>query len=246
MEQQIAIVIASHKRAAKITTHKKVKNSIICIPDAQLSEYREHVSPDFEIVTHPDNVIGISAKRQWIYDRFGNVFSLDDDLSFAKRIYTEPGEKDKLTPDEIFDIIQATARTARRAGIFLFGFNTSGKPFTYQSLQPIQLSGYVNTCAFGLLEGSQIYFRPEQKMNEDYWMAGLNAFHHRKIWRDNRFYFHYGETWTGTGGLSEFRNLDTLEKDLNELQQFFGKGVICVRKVGKKNHPFQMNFKVPF
>ncbi|MCP9765138.1 hypothetical protein EGI31_19565 [Lacihabitans soyangensis] len=242
---EIKVLIASHKRADKITTHKKVANSIICIPESQLGEYREHC-PDAEIVTHPDSIIGLSWKRQWMYEYFGDAFHMDDDLMYMKRIYTETGEKDKLSPQEIFDVIQATARAARQSGAFLFGFNTSGKPFTYASLAPIQLSGYVNTCAFGLLEGSKLYFRPEQRYQEDYWICGLNAYLHRKIWRDNRFYFHYGDTWVGSGGLAEFRNMETLEKILGELQGFFGEYVICVRKTGTRNHQFQMNFKVPF
>lgn len=244
-ESIIPVLIASHKRADKITTHKKVSNSIICIPESQLGEYRERC-PETEIVCHPDSVIGLSWKRQWMLEHFGHAFHLDDDLSYMKRIYTEPGEKDKLTPDEIYDVIQFTAIAARQAGVYLFGFNTSGKPFTYSSLAPIQLSGYVNTCAFGLFTGSKLYFRPEQRFQEDYWISGLNAYLNRKIWRDNRFYFHFGETWTGSGGLAEFRNLDTLETTLKELQKFFGEEVIKVRKMGTKNHPFQMNFSVPF
>jgi hypothetical protein len=242
----IPVLIASHKRATKITTHKKVANSIICIPESQLSEYREHVGNDYEIVCHPDSVIGLSWKRQWMYEHFGSAFHLDDDLLYMKRIYTETGEVDKCTPQEIYNVIQATALAAREAGAYLFGFNTSGKPFTYAAMQPIQMSGYINTCAFGLLTGSKLYFRPEQRYQEDYWICGLNAYLNRTIWRDNRYYFHYGETWTGAGGLAEFRNMDTLEAILKELQGFFGDEVICVRKLGKMNHKFQMNFKVPF
>lgn len=245
MEQQIKVLIASHKRAERITTHEKVKNSIICIPESQLGEYRERCQ-DTEIVTHPDSVIGLSWKRQWMFDHFGDAFHLDDDLAFMKRIYTESGETDKLTPEEIYEVIQSTARAAKRAGVYLFGFNTSGKPFTYNAMQPIQLSGYVNTCAFGLFKGSPLFFRPEQRYQEDYWISGLNAYYNRKIWRDNRFYFHYNDTWTGTGGLAEFRNMATLEETLNDLQKIFGKDVVKVRKLGTKTHPFQMNFSVPF
>jgi hypothetical protein len=247
MEEQteLKVLIASHKRASKISTHKKVANSIICIPESQLGEYRERC-PDTEIVCHPDSVIGLSWKRQWMFDHFGDAFHLDDDLMYMKRIYSEAGEKDKLSPEEIYDVIQATAWMAKQAGVYIWGFNTSGKPFTYSSLQPIQMSGYVNTCAFGLYKGSKLFFRPEQRYQEDYWISGLNAFYNRKILRDNRFYFHFGETWTGSGGLAEFRNMDTLEKTLNELQGFFGEEVVKVRKMGTKNHPFQMNFSVPF
>lgn len=245
MEQPLKIVIASHKRADKISTHKKVLNSIICIPESQLSEYREHC-PDSEIVAHPDRVNGISAKRQWMLEKFGELFSLDDDLAFCKRIYTESGEKDKLTAAEIYDLIQSTYRAAKQAGVHLWGFNTSGKPFTYSAMAPIQMSGYVNTCAFGIDNAGKLYFDAEQKMNEDYWLSGLNAYYHRKIWRDNRFYFHFGDTWTGSGGLAEFRNMDVCEKTFRHLQNVFGSDVICVRKMGNKTQPFQMNFKVPF
>lgn len=245
MEQPIKVLIASHKRADRITTHEKVANSIICIPESQLGEYRERC-PDTEIVTHPDSVIGLSWKRQWMMEYFGDAFHLDDDLAFMKRIYTETGEADKLSPEEIYDVIQMTARTAKRMGVYLWGFNTCGKPFTYNALQPLQMSGYVNTCAFGLFTGSKLFFRPEQRYQEDYWISGLNAYYNRKILRDNRFYFHFNDTWTGAGGLAEFRNMQTLEATLHDLQNIFGKDVVKVRKLGTKNHPYQMNFSVPF
>ena len=116
MEQPIKVLIASHKRADRITTHEKVANSIICIPEGQFGEYRERC-PDTEIVTHPDSVIGLSWKRQWMMEHFGDAFHLDDDLAFMKRIYTETGEEDKLSPEEIYYVIQMTARTAKRMGV---------------------------------------------------------------------------------------------------------------------------------
>jgi hypothetical protein len=242
---EIPIVIASHNRAKTITTHKKVTNSIICIAESQAGLYREYC-PDTEIICHSDNVLGISAKRQWIFEKFGNSFQLDDDLAYCKRIYVPPGETEKMTPQETYNLIQATYKTARAMGVKLWGFNTSGKPYTFSAMEPIQLSGYVNTCAFGLIEGGKLYFRPEMACNEDYWLSGLNAYCNRKILRDNRFYFHYGETWTGSGGLAGARNIAVLENILLDLQKIFGDDVICKRKSGTKNHEFQMNFKVPF
>lgn len=74
-QEEIAIVIPSHKRADRITTHKLLPNNgnvYVCIPESQEKDYREK-HPDMNILTHPDSIIGISPKRQWIYDKFGKA-----------------------------------------------------------------------------------------------------------------------------------------------------------------------------
>jgi hypothetical protein len=240
--ESLKIVIPSHKRANRVITKYAVSNCIICVEESQAAEYKEH-NPTSEIVTHPDNVLGLAMKRDWIYRHFGNVFMLDDDIKSMKRLYAGPGEQSVIEPQTALSIIENTANSAKQAGAYLFGFSNSMNPMQYNSFAPIQLKGYVNGCATGLLKGSKLFYIPEIKANEDFWISLLNAYHHRICYRDLRFSFEQQETFTNRGGLSEFRNLSAEENDFEILKKHFGNAVE-LRK-GKK-HQFQKKMNLPF
>ena len=73
------VVIPSHKRHDRVLTTSAVNNAILCVAESQASLYRA-CNPDIEVVTHPDSVIGLNPKRNWIIKHFGTVFQLDDDI----------------------------------------------------------------------------------------------------------------------------------------------------------------------
>lgn len=243
---EVKIVIPSHKRAGKVTTDKIVANATVCVPDSQMPDYYE-AGHEF-VHSHSDSIIGLTRKRQWIYERFENVFMLDDDIIAVRRLYTEPGEPTDLTADEAEDLIQRTAWSARKAGAFLFGFNNRPNPTMYNPMQPIQMSGYITGCATGLLAGSKLWYNPDIKCNEDYWISLLNAYHHRVIWRDNRFAFIQKDTFTAKGGLAEFRNVEAEKADFELLKKCFGDAVELKvdTKLAKRKHPYQKTMRVPF
>lgn len=242
------IVIPSHKRATRVRTTSVVANAKICIPESQADDYRR-ANPDCELVTHPDSVIGLARKRDWIIRHFQNVFMLDDDIDSMQRVYTEPGEKSQVDPLTAYELIQATADACRQAGAFLFSFAHVPAPVLYNPLNPIDLAGYHTGCAHGVLAGSRLWYSPEIAVNEDYWISCLNAFEHRLSWKDTRFYFQQKDTFVNPGGLAEFRNVAAEENDFNLLQRVFGADVVTLKKSSAKSklkHPFQKTLKLPF
>jgi len=244
--EAVKVVIPSHKRADRVVTLGAVSNAILCVEDSQKEMYSQS-NPGVEIVTHPDSIIGLARKRDWIIKHFGDVFMLDDDIEDLRRVYVEKGEQAKVPPDVAYDIIQVTANACRDAGFHLFGFSTAPTPLHYDSLSPIRLSGYFTGCAHGVLKGSKLWYNPEIICNEDYWISCLNAFHHRGGYKDLRFYWSQKDTFVNRGGLAEFRNVDSEEKDFKLLQRVFGRDVIDMRKNKKgMKHPFQKTFRLPF
>lgn len=242
------VVIPSHKRHTRVLTTSVVENCIICVPESQAKAYRM-CNPVDEIVTHPDTVVGLARKRDWIIKHFGNVFMLDDDIAGMKRVYTEPGESADVDEKTAYELIQAAADACRQMGAFLFSFAHAPTPVAYNPLNPIDLAGYHTGCAHGVLAGSRLWYSPEIKVNEDYWISCLNAYEHRLSWKDTRFYFAQRDTFVNPGGLSEFRNLDSEEQDFQYLQRIFGAEVVTLKKAGGKaklRHPFQKTLKLPF
>lgn len=73
---QLRIVIPSHKRHDRVFAKKLVNDPIICVAESQADLYRQF-NPDCEIVTHPDDVVGLIPKRNWMAKHFGNLFMLD-------------------------------------------------------------------------------------------------------------------------------------------------------------------------
>lgn len=246
MEEVVKIVIPSHKRADRVLTKHVVEQAIICVPESQAAEYKER-NPDCEILSHPDSVVGLTLKRQWIYDHIGDVLMLDDDITSFRRVYTTSNYviKNKRLA---WEIIQATAASAKQAGVFLWGFNKNPSPQNYRSHKPIALTGYITGCATGLLRGSKLYYDGRIRCNEDYWISALNAYHHRMIWKDTRFTFIQKDTFVNAGGLAEFRNLEAERKDYEYLKEKFGNIIQLKSNAGgrKKMHPYEKTLTLPF
>ena len=242
------IVIPSHKRATKVRTTSVVTNAIICVPESQEQAYRL-CNPADEIVTHPDSVIGLARKRDWIIRHFGNVFMLDDDIDSMKRVYAEPGERADVDERTVYELIQAAADACRQMGGHLFSFAHAPTPVAYNPMKPIELAGYHTGCAHGVIANSRLWYSGDVKVNEDYWISCLNAFENRFSWKDTRFYFAQKDTFVNPGGLSEFRNVDAEEKDFELLQRVFGTDIVTLKKAGGKTklrHPYQKTLKLPF
>ena len=136
-EEVVKIVIPSYMRAERVSTMQYVANCSICVPESEVEAYKKH-NPGVEIIAHPDSIKGISPKRQWIYEQFPNVFMVDDDITGIARMMM-PGKYDmtdemlevderNLTPEQVYEIIQSVAFTAKEMGAKLFGFTSAVNP----------------------------------------------------------------------------------------------------------------------
>ena len=160
---------------------------------------------------------------------------LDDDCIGLYRIYRPQGswKKSVVGPERTYELLQATADRARSLGAYLFGWGSHAKPLTYNGLKPFRFGGYSPGGAIGLLEGAKVWWPTDTTLGDgdDYWVCLLNAHVHRYAFYDRRFSFAFRNTYTGAGGLSEFRVGDSGRDDLEHkllayLQRAFGKDVI--------------------
>ena len=64
-EQEIVkIVIPSYRRAGRVRA-LAIPNSVVCVPQAEYDDYVANYGED-RVVAHPDSILGIGPKRQWI------------------------------------------------------------------------------------------------------------------------------------------------------------------------------------
>jgi hypothetical protein len=246
---EVKIVIPSHKRAERVQTTQIVMGAILCVPESQAELYKEH-NPESEIVAHPDSVTGLSLKRQWIYEKFGDVMMLDDDLTRFSRLYLEANSlrTSRISPAEAVQIIQQTARMAKALGAYVFGFSSVADARNFKPQKPFRLTGYCNGSSFGILKGSRVFFHKEATAVEDYFASLVNAYYHRWAFFDLRYGFVQQKTFKNMGGLAEYRSTKSEENDYRFLRRMFGEAVQQRPPVkrGKASHEFQRVIRLPY
>ena len=246
---EIKIVIPSHKRADRVRTTAIVPGAILCIPQSQEAEYKRY-NANSELCCHPDDIVGLASKRNWIYQKFGDVMMLDDDLTRFSRLYLETNSlrTSRVTPEETVAVIHQTARTAKELGAYVFGFSSVADGRNMKPQKPFRLTGYCNGSSFGLLKGSKVFFHKESVAVEDYFASLVNAYYHRYAFLDLRFAFVQEKTFKNPGGLAEFRSTKSEEQDFKFLRRMFGEVVQQRPPVtrGRASHEFQRVIKLPF
>jgi hypothetical protein len=197
--------------------------------------------------THPDKVKGLGAKRNWICDKFGTVFMIDDDIRGLQRLYSLH-RKSICNPDEAYSIIQQCGNLAILTGCYLFGFNHFRNPAHYWGNEPYRMSGYVNGCGLGIVKGGKLKFHPEIVACNDFYIAGLNAYHHRKCFIDNRFVFVQKKIAAEKGGLGMVRSNDTERNDILLLKENFGDIIVAKKdtSTAKNTMKYGRTLRLPF
>jgi hypothetical protein len=254
----VAVVIPSYKRPKHVRATAVVAGSVLCVPESQAAEY-EAEGYGVPIVAHPDSVKGYAPKANWILERFGDHISIDDDVKGLRRIY-DPEAEPHLSPEDAYEAIQATAYVARQVGAKLWGFSNYPMTYTYDVFKPFKLTGYVNGMSMGIFVDSQLRFPDDPLfMGSDYYVSGLNAFHHRYIWLDTRFAFEQTKTFRNPGGQAEYRNMTTEKASYEKLRKAFGEAIALKgtrggrppdtsdeRKATSAGHPYEKLLKVPW
>ena len=175
-------LILSHKRAGKVTTHEHVAGCKLCVPRSQAEEYHE-AYPKLELVVHPDEVVGLWAKRQWIKERFGDHVQMDDDMVCIFRLYRPAGRQGRswkkvaLSPERAAELCDVTADRARRLGAYLWGFGQHAHPLTFGALKPFRFGGYTPGGLLGIMEGAK-YFWPTNLHRRDGCARAVACAHH--------------------------------------------------------------------
>lgn len=227
------IVIPSHKRHERVLSQNLVPNPIICVEKKQLDIYREF-NPNCEIVAHPNDIIGLIPKRNWMLKHFGDIFMIDDDVTMFQKFYPKQGNslliKNKL---DIYNRIQCLYELAIALETPVFGFTKNPRPEHYPEYRPLSLSHTITGCAYGVLQKYNLYWNEDLKLKEDYWISCLCKYKFRKILVDQRFRFTQIDTFINPGGLSDIRNINEELKSILILKKYFGNTVKT--KISRKN-----------
>lgn len=199
-----------------------ITDMIILVDEIELDNYKR-ANLGFRIETHP-SLKSLSAIRQYAYEKWGDVFFVDDDIVQIEELY---GDADQLTPDQARDLIHKTYWQAKQIGASLYGFNNDPSLTHFNQHKPFMLNGYINGCAFGLNKDSHLYFDKRTVACESHWINLLNAYYNRFCFIDKRFHFRQKKdsTFFLEGGQSGKRTLQSEKADTLFLRRMFGDSV---------------------
>jgi len=245
--QSLKIVIPSHKRHDKVHTKNLITNPILCVEESQRDIYKEY-NPECEIITHPDNVIGLIPKRNWMLNYFGDLFMLDDDLRCFKKMYIKPGESPVIkSKSEILHQIYKLYDLACLLNINVFGFSKNPHPLAYDCFTPISLNKQITGCAYGVRKKEHIKWDESIKLKEDIYISCIAKYFDRKILVDNRYNFEQIGTFVSSGGLAGIRNYEEEFTSMLKIKKLFGESIVLKKdsKIAKKKtkHNISVKFK---
>ena len=245
MTEDIKILTPSHHRAGRVKALTSVEGIALLVSASEVPEYREHY-PDTEIIPVPDDLRGLAAARQYALETFGSVFMVDDDCPKVRDMMADGAVY--LTPAEARELIINTATAARELGVYLFGFSHVPFPIMANPMNPITVTGFIQCHSIGILSGSKLWFNPEISLHDDYWISALNAYHHRMILKDMRYYFQQIGTFETPGGLADQRTMALEAEKWRDLEKYFGHIFEPKRDshLGKVKHDEMRFMKLPF
>lgn len=223
-------------------------DALLCVAESQVPAYKE-AYPNSELLVHPDSVVGLSLKREWIYREVGTVFMLDDDIMAMRSLSTPAGVKPIQATDEYaHDLIDRLHSDAEDMGAYLFAFCPFAHPAAFNPMDPFMLTGQVYGHAFGIREGSKLFWSGEVVAVEDYWVSLLNAYYHRTVLVDTRWVHHQAGTFKSTAELARHRSIESEKKDNETLIRYFG-DVVKPKKgttLAARSSDHQRMIKLPF
>ncbi len=240
--------ILSHKRADRVKTKKIFPSAALVVPASQEDDYRKY-NPETEIIVHPDSVVGISPKRQWVYSKFGDQVQLDDDIIGVHRMYRAAGQgKMKLTPVEAEALMHDLYHVAKEAGAKLWGLNCVSNPMHYAGERPIAFNKFIKGGCIGIMRDENLFFIDENYfIGEDAWICLLNAHFNRYSFIDMRFSMTFDTTEYAQGGCADFRTEERRREAYEILKKSFGDGIQLKQpKEGKEYTKWEKGINIPY
>jgi hypothetical protein len=233
----VTIVCCTHGRAGQVHAFRAFgEELLLSVAESQLPAYRA-AYPTARFDPHPDSIVGLPAKKQFLLEKFGSVFWIDDDA--AQMI--DHTDSTKVEPAKANALVHRLADQAQQMGAHLFGFGSDVVPLHFQPQRPFAVTGMLGGGKFGVLEGSQLWYPddPEVGIWEDLWLGALNAVHHRFCLVDLRYVL---PTFVGQeGGLASLRTDSVLWRQADRMVEMFGDAIKLKAKGDAQLYPWRLS-----
>jgi hypothetical protein len=244
------IVCPSHGRAGRLHVLKVLPDIPLCVAESQVDDYRR-AHPDQELIVHPDSVVGIAPKRQWLVDKFGDVMMFDDDLTAIVDLTVAAGEGDgKIrNPDVIRDLVYRLFDMGEALGAFVVGFSSYTVPAMFRPQNPYSFKQMVSGHCLGIRRDERIRLPNMPKMlTDDLFVSALSMHHHRMTLTELRYGAAVADTWGATGGMATHRTWQTMVENEQLMVDHFGDAIRRRQDsaMSKVRNELQLQLSVPW
>jgi hypothetical protein len=243
------IICPTHGRAGRVHVFDVLPDIPLCVAESQAPAYAA-AHPDAELIIHPDTVVGIAPKRQWLVDRYENVMMFDDDVTTIVDMQVPAGEQQRIRdPQKIRDIVHRLFDMAEGLGAYVLGLSTYADPVLYRPQNPFSLRHMVSGHCLGLRKHDQLRF-PDMAdlLTDDLWVSAMSAYHHRVLLTDNRYGTSVAKTWHETGGMATHRTWSRVVDNERFLTELFGEAIRRRRESARStlSIEIQLTLQVPW
>jgi hypothetical protein len=234
MNEIVKVVSPSMGRARSTKTQNIIDNVAFVVPNREADEYKESL-PNNEIIGCPDSIKGIVATRQWMLEKWSNIFMADDDIYVVRRQFevTQKVETNVTDPSFAWQLIQDLASITKQMGGFHFGFSNAREPVQFEAGKPIVHTKYINNSFMGFLEGHNLKYDLTFDEAEDYYICCMNIYKNRFSVIDQRYVFKTYQNFTADGGCSLYRTQESMVRNTERLRALFGAEIVKDKVMSK-------------
>lgn len=188
--------------------------------------------PHADIVGIPNDTIGKPKKLNWILDNlftdeYDAIMFLDDDI--RRFIWTMSKKQVELSPEDFLKVLQEDYEINRTLGSHISAFGYYNGPISINRHKPFDINNPRADLSGGsmLLLDHGYRFDDTLPFGEDIDACFMNWFMYGIIWTDRRVgAVPLIPVWTpGSGGVSDFRNPESIKKVHGQLRQKYGSWV---------------------
>ncbi len=225
MDNKLHIAIRSYKRAGSVKSLELFTDAYIWIPESQLKDYLNYYNKD-QLITIPDEEDGNCPKKNnAILNRCNSdwILIIDDDITDI--CYFENAEINKLTKDNINEMIIHYFKIAEELGVKFWGINQNSDPLSYRTYNPICFLSPI-LGPFGGHLNTELRYDPKTGTKEDYdfWLQNINKY--RKTFRVNKYYYKHYHGSGLSGGLMGVRSMNYEKESLKILINKWGSNIV--------------------
>jgi hypothetical protein len=184
------VVIATHMRPKICRDYSAtlIPSALISVAQGQVKDYVDAGNNKSKMLIHPDDMIGLCKKRNWILRNVTDevVVMIDDDIANVRSLV---GERPRVIKDEasILRIFNNSCEIAKVVGAHLFGYNQSWDIKKYAPFVPFSFIGYP-AGVHGII-GREVWYDENNMLHDDVDYALQQIEKYRVVWLDKRFGF---------------------------------------------------------
>ena len=224
MKQSLRVVIPTRRRVdilGRSAIHL-FPGATLYVAEEELADYQT-AFPDNEIVTHPNDVVGVSPIKQWILNHFDDeaICIVDDDIyKVIGLIGIRPVEYHD--PLDVLQIVQNAANIAHHIGAPIFGFSQVwADPRKFRAFDPLSFTSWTGSI-IGFVDRSLSY-DPKLQLRGDVDICLQAMLTQRITYQDQRFSFMMRDRIGTPGGGAVSRSKERDDFEIDYLHKKWGK-----------------------